>query len=1193
MNTIQSTQQAGQEIKLLASQLKTLHDGDLYRSGHVVTSVFGKIIQGIVDWWFGGKEACDQRAFRELCNNNHLAAEIGRLNSLVSDHFSKSSTDSEGELFFDAIDHPNESKLLLEMAQKAKWLLKIKAHLIASGMYDSAMKAEDTKALYNSIFGTELEKICKSLDTEIDLSWTAFTEAEQSTLTRALRWIQVAPNLKKLLIAGEFGQVPFETKDLVSGSIMLYDPLRRSKIQSLLERRLGEKSDRAPIHHTWIKTEDNKGVHIGRPQDALGRYKGSFPNSAAMEDEQYGDLVDYTILEPLPSLQPIIDEKVVPQLQAANTLCASSFLQIIRDTIAYPFRWFSRTQNQMDLLRSYSADGLIATAYHTSGIQIVGDKNPEYARANDYMKSPYLQPVFAANPKLRESQKQDPQTLSGVLNILWQRNLLTVGEFEALKGALNSKKAFRELSIQCLVRLDISESEKKDCMSLLQNNRFHDCFTILERISRLGVQSSNARRQEAVQATQASTVSVPVTGELESQDPSIRAISDWVRRLPHVGSKGQFTILTNLILQALKANDSERVHAFLLGYCNQVIALREENASRNDLYYVHALSLELAKLPANQTIAFLDQLLLRDLQGANMSELLRTFVVAVEASHGSTGSLAQMFDAMNGRYGLTLDANDLDKSIASMAKTANFFLEQYEHQYGRDWFYFFYYGEILESFKELSSHFHNHKWCGQCHHPDGRAEGVSFPSTMDKDAPFQRENQITGVTKRPVVPAKEQREGSVMICTCSFGTGHTTAASGIASSALEHGLHATIVDNSMDTFLSASPLHIIGKNLGQDWDCPKVFNWIIRTENYWLNDGMRSFMDGIYSILGLRGIHGVAGYIDDNLVKDRQLFMRKLMVHRPDSVVTTYHMDLNIVRACCKDLAIPVIHLPTDMGMKMNEPFKGYPVPDAKEDLMVGIPYRDPKVKQTAAPLPESRVFEAGYPIRREFLDQYTPEQIHEFKTKKGIADKKVVVVMTGGGGINVPYPEMLANDEDITTPLHIVVVAGNNTEFANDLKRKLRTVTVTGRNPDDSVTTHTYLQGKNRNVTIELAQEENPNQNTPYRLGPKTLSFWESVSDAIITKPGGASTAEALYKKRKMIFNTHQRVFEWEAFNIACIKKWGYGWTFDSLKGLRAKVMEAVNTTVDGDLDKVLIDPANITNAILDAVERSQAQFA
>ena len=49
--------------------------------------------------------------------------------------------------------------------------------------------------------------------------------------------------------------------------------------------------------------------------------------------------------------------------------------------------------------------------------------------------------------------------------------------------------------------------------------------------------------------------------------------------------------------------------------------------------------------------------------------------------------------------------------------------------------------------------------------------------------------------------------------------------------------------------------------------------------------------------------------------------------------------------------------------------------------------------------------------------------------------------------------------------------------------------------------------------MKIEVAQDPNPNADRPYFVGPQELRTLMDLADAAITKPGGGSTAELLYR--------------------------------------------------------------------------------
>merc|ERR1719424_653711 len=99
------------------------------------------------------------------------------------------------------------------------------------------------------------------------------------------------------------------------------------------------------------------------------------------------------------------------------------------------------------------------------------------------------------------------------------------------------------------------------------------------------------------------------------------------------------------------------------------------------------------------------------------------------------------------------------------------------------------------------------------------------------------------------------------------------------------------------------------------------------------------------------------------------------------------------------------------MDLKMSEVFEAPPI---YERLRVGQPF--PHVgDETLAPLPRVRSFISGYPVRKEFLvppENYAAELSDLRQELRGAGGEEPdvrLLIMTGGGGQDVPWPKLLA----------------------------------------------------------------------------------------------------------------------------------------------------------------------------------------
>ncbi len=526
------------------------------------------------------------------------------------------------------------------------------------------------------------------------------------------------------------------------------------------------------------------------------------------------------------------------------------------------------------------------------------------------------------------------------------------------------------------------------------------------------------------------------------------------------------------------------------------------------------------------------------------------------------------------------------------------FLEDLKEKTDDDWRYSFYFGNFAEKFKSLSSLEENHRWCSECHFSHGNhPDDVEWPSTLAEDASLF----LNTTHADQIVPLKAKDDyqatvsASFVIFTDPYGTGHDIAAvatGGYLQSAFN--AHVEVKDMSADVLLPASGLYQLGKIFGQKWHSAPAFNWIISNQLYWLDTLVKKIMHIVYKIFGWEGIHGIYPSGTKETSEIKAYVFKCFMQGRYNVAISTIHLEHNLIREVSEILKIPYMHLPTDMDPKMSEPYYSGVRPFSSVPFKVGIPYNDDEIKEAASPLSEDQTFLAGYPVREEFLTLYSDEEIAAFKEEKGIdPEATMVTIMTGGGGIQVEYPEVLANSPEIEEKLHVVVVAGNNNAFAEHLQRVLTL-------GDDG-----FLHGQNPLVSVEIAQErviQNPER--PYRLGGRSISLYQQASHVLITKPGGSTTGEGLYSRTPMLFDNtssfwrtlfrFDSMFSWERFNAEKIKSWGYGDFFNSLEELPQAVMRVAATKKHlPSLDGILINTKEAVCAMAaEMLKQSNAFF-
>lgn len=273
-------------------------------------------------------------------------------------------------------------------------------------------------------------------------------------------------------------------------------------------------------------------------------------------------------------------------------------------------------------------------------------------------------------------------------------------------------------------------------------------------------------------------------------------------------------------------------------------------------------------------------------------------------------------------------------------------------------------------------------------------------------------------------------------------------------------------------------------------------------------------------------------------------------------LVTVYHMDLLPILEVAKDLGnIPVLHVGTDMDMKMHEVFGNPGIAPSYPRFLAGVPFNASQSLPTIEPLSADKTFLSGYPIRSSFLEARNESMMTDFKSKFVPKGTKVALVMTGGGGQDVPWPEQLAAS-GVGQPLHIIVVAGRNAAYANKLSRALPAYV---RFPDG----RKVMQGASQDVTVEMAVDPtNSNSTEPYYVNAPYLSKLMDMADVVVTKPGGGSTAEIAYRGVPALFDAGPGLLHWEEFTVKVFEDASRGKRFNDETELTAGVQWALSNS-------------------------------
>lgn len=424
----------------------------------------------------------------------------------------------------------------------------------------------------------------------------------------------------------------------------------------------------------------------------------------------------------------------------------------------------------------------------------------------------------------------------------------------------------------------------------------------------------------------------------------------------------------------------------------------------------------------------------------------------------------------------------------------------------------------------------------------------------------------------PTASSHVLKDKNILIFTCSFGNGHKTCAEGVTQMFTAKGGKAKTVDLSTGLFLPYDPVHIFtnffkGKFAFKLNSSVAVFNWILTNKQYWI-DNLLHYTDSFWrKATGTHGKQGVAPWYNPHETSNRKDEVRKIVAEaKPNLIVTTYHMDLNLIMSVSRELNIPVLHIPTDFDPKTREVFDYL---DTNIDQKVvqfkcTLPTSCPATRENAAPLPSTCIVEGvGIPLRPGFYQKMSTYETREFKRKYHIAqDEKVLLLMSGGNGQRMEQPFLLANSNVWNKPLRVIIVAGKNQELVKELQGKLTSVHGDAH----------LLQGSNKNVTIQILTSSN--KQSPYFVNDMLLSQVMDITDVAFTKAGGVSCAELLHKGVFCLFDKAHQPFSWENFNINLAVNAGFGGVSKRLTQFENDLADSINKP------KQALNPFHFPNA-------------
>lgn len=257
----------------------------------------------------------------------------------------------------------------------------------------------------------------------------------------------------------------------------------------------------------------------------------------------------------------------------------------------------------------------------------------------------------------------------------------------------------------------------------------------------------------------------------------------------------------------------------------------------------------------------------------------------------------------------------------------------------------------------------------------------------------------------------------------------------------------------------------------------------------------------------------------------------------PDMLVCVSPMITASLMAVAVKYKIPLMIMSADFNNTLYS--KGWPEGEELPPCRYLLPWKAYEVAATTDPTVKPGVVRiTGYPVREEFKDKNlkSPEKIAEFKSELHIPEgKKNITITMGslGSSITIEYLEAIIRyfaKKDEGKDLHFTVCTGANEKLHQQAERLLNK--------------YGYCQNDFNEEEINVRYDNPHNYRPSFTILGYTKRMHKvlAVSDAVFTKPGPGSIAEAVELDIPMICDDAKGHLPWEGLNLDLIRIYGLG---------------------------------------------------
>ncbi|NGX37902.1 MAG: Processive diacylglycerol beta-glucosyltransferase [Chlamydiae bacterium] len=349
---------------------------------------------------------------------------------------------------------------------------------------------------------------------------------------------------------------------------------------------------------------------------------------------------------------------------------------------------------------------------------------------------------------------------------------------------------------------------------------------------------------------------------------------------------------------------------------------------------------------------------------------------------------------------------------------------------------------------------------------------------------------------KPFYTHSKSTKDTLLVFTCAGGRGHLSVTKAISEYA--RGKYHVQVANTLEETLASTDVF---KRMLLNFSQERLYNHLLRNEEFeWLK--VVTSVGPFFLMMQQESI-------------ERQI-RQEVLRHSPDLLITCFPtlnaMFLNVA----KELDLPLLMVTTDLdtdlftrGMHERSCDLSY------SKWRMTLAYDTPQMRSIMEKrIPQENIHVSGFPVRSAFNKDASDMEKGTLRQKFEIQpEDKVLIVMIGGmaGRATEKYATILSEITDSEVAkiskanLHIICLCGDQKMHeSRDMRMRIDA-----------------LKCKSKKIHMHAIGSYD------------RVSTLMSIADALITKPGGCTTNEALAKGLPMIFHAPFALMDWEVFNM------------------------------------------------------------